>query len=36
MGECINLLEFYALDVGDLSIENSNTDVAETIESRAN
>ena len=30
MGECVNLWEFYVLDVGDLSIENSNTDVAGT------
>ena len=35
MGEYINLWEFYLLDVGDLSIENGNTAVAGTNESRA-
>ena len=33
--DCVNLWEFYALDVGDLSIENFNTAVADSNESRA-
>ena len=33
--EYINLWEFYVLDVGGLSVENCNTAVAGTNESRA-